>query len=126
VGVRLARLLVFGVGAALAPFVLVLLFTWMRDGRAVGLVPLLGRGDLFPGTAMLSVQVLVDAIRLRRQVSWHLYVGLTGAVLIACCGGYVVPYSGGREPARRIAVGSLVALVIQIGAGVALARKEEP
>lgn len=126
-GPRLARLLVFGAGAAATPFVLVVFFTWMRDGRAVGLVALLGRGDLFPGTAMLAGQVLLEAVRsARSDARWQGCVGLSCLVFVACCGGYVVPYSGGREPSLRISVASLVTFAAAIVAGVVLARKEKP
>lgn len=126
-GERLARLLVFGVGAACAPFLLVVLFTWMRDGHAVGLVSLLGRGDLFPGAAMFAGHVLVDGFGSpRKDASWHWCVGVSCLMFVACCGGYVVPYSGAREPSTRITVVSLVVFAIAVGAGISLARKETP
>jgi hypothetical protein len=126
--VRVARLLVFGVGPALAPFLLLVFFTWVRDGQPVGLVPMLGRGDLLPATALLAGGVLVDAYVTRRAGAiWHIAVGISWLAFVLCSVGYVVPYASPTVGAPdRLTDASLALLTATVAAGVMVIWKDSP
>ena len=125
-GTRRARLLVLGVGCALAPFLVVVFFTWARDGHPIGMVPLLGRGDLLPPTALLTGGVLVDGHLARRGGAiWHIAVGFAWLSFVLCSVGYVIPYASPTAGApRRLTVASLACLVTSVVSGLALIGEE--
>lgn len=126
-GTRIARLLVFGVGTALAPFVLLAAFTWLRTGHPVGFVRLFGRGEVLPATASLAGGMVANAYRMRRHdAMWHIDVGLTWFLVLLSCITYVVPYSGPVAADTRLAVASLVILGLTVGVGIALIREGSP
>jgi hypothetical protein len=118
---RYARVVVFGVGAALLPFFVVAFFTWARDGRAAGLEELLGRGELFPGATLLGAQALATSYGVpmpMRRGSWIAAVGMSWFLLGIASAGYLVPHAiaGGYEP--RLAGASLVTLTFAVVAGL--------
>ena len=124
---RIARLLVLGVGPALAPFVLLAIFTWLRTGHPIGWVALFGRGEVLPATASLAGGMVANAYRVRRHgAMWHIDVGAAWFLVLVSCITYVVPYSGPVAADTRLATASVVILGLTVGVGIALIREGSP
>lgn len=126
-GTRYVRILLLGAGAALLPFAVVVFFTWLRDGRAAGLVTLLGRGELLPGSALLAAQALtinLGAPVPLRGPRWLYEVALCWFLLTIASGSYAVPYSGAAGFEWRMATVSLAVFGISVLCRCLAARRE--
>ena len=124
---RYLRLLVFGVGAALLPFLVVAFFTWARDGRAAGLVAMLGRGELCPGATLLGAQALGTSYGVPapwRGVAWVVAIGTCWLALGIASSTYLVPYAAALGYESRVASASMVAFVMAVAASLVTVRIE--
>lgn len=122
---RYVRLVVFGVGAAVLPFLVVAFFTWATDGRPAGLVALLGRGELFPAATLLGAQSLGANYGVPmplRGSRWAVTVGMTWLLMSFACGGYLVPYAAAAGYEARVAYSSVAALALVILASILAIR----
>ena len=122
---RHLRTLLLGGGVALLPYLLVLAFTWARDGRAAPVVAVLGRGELLPAASLLSAQALAAIYGVPtplRASTWTIHATFAWSVIALSCAVYPVPYAGVTGYEGRLVKFSTVAFTFGVATQLAAAR----